>query len=69
MGSPKRDSKNYIFKKAIEQPKAKDSETPKNIAPPWIDLEELALGSAPKRVNPRVPSNAKISFSLIYPSL
>ena len=52
MGGPKRDAKDYIFKKPIEQPKPYDTKPPRNVAPPWIDLEELAFGKKPKVKNP-----------------
>lgn len=54
MGGPKRDPNDYIFKKLIPKPKVTDS-TPKNIAPPWIDLEELAFGKPQVSKNPKVP--------------
>jgi hypothetical protein len=54
MGGNSRNPKDYIFKKPLPKPKEVDSPRPKNIAPPWIDLDELAFGKEPKKPNPKV---------------
>lgn len=54
MGGNTRNPKDYMFKKPVPLPKVKDSEPPKNIAPNWIDLEELVFGK-PKPKKPKKP--------------